>query len=267
MNMVSAEQYVIAFQKVMPRRIEELRELVNSKKAIDDIFLRTKVLSRDNANRLLEIIGKNSLFKKGTKRKGTLRHRIFKINKSLNVARHYMKRSEKELLKDKDIEGRIISRGALFEINKLVESIIDVTDQLEEVYRIQEYTLHGVVSDPVKYTRDYEAIIYTERELIEKVRPFVPLVTSITKSINIQLRNILSWKPQKSDTWPLFIYVMALIVITQVEGFIYGFFKTNNFLANNLLQVIFKVPSLAMVWSFPAAVESIKASIQESLED
>ena len=67
--MVSVEYYLRAFQQVFPKRIEEFRQLLVSKKKIDERFLRTKELTEEDRENFLGIIGKDTFFKKGEARK------------------------------------------------------------------------------------------------------------------------------------------------------------------------------------------------------
>lgn len=181
--MVSAQTYLRAYVRIMPQRVNILQKLAEQKGKTDRKIQRVFASDQDR-ELLLQIIGKDSLFRAGEKRnQQSIRHLVWKINKSMTKAIQFLPFYFTELIKNEEIKPA--DRNSFLNVGKSILIIANSVPigQLESLYQQESAALQK--KDMVTYQR----IIKQEQELALKV---INLLTPI-KELALNLSQILKF--------------------------------------------------------------------------
>lgn len=270
--MVSAEYYIKTFQAVFPKRVEELRRFIIYKNQINNKSKQANSLAEEDRKRLIEIMGNDTFFRSGKNKPKTLRHRAFKLKKSLQFFCGSKKKLEELFGKSANPKTLIITKIHLEEIDEMAESMIDALERLEAAYSMQIHWLNISEVRPDAYN-EYIQYVNEEKRILLSLTPFRAEINSIVKAVNYRWSKIAdrilgeNFRDVGAAVFPLAIVVLGLFI-----AIVYSFVTENVYRPSTKLEEILAVlgSSAAVftaVWGLPIVKDTIKAIINAAVEE
>lgn len=182
--MVSSQYYIKRFFSAMPQRFKLIKELRETKSKVDSKILVGKGLSSGDINTLINIIGKDAIFRRAEKRnKPTLRHVSWKLLKSIKAFYE---------LKE-DINPSKIQKEFRAKIMYLVEFLQErlpylekFLDGLDKVYAKEANTLGKILEGKLAID-SYKELLQEEQQIMIQAEPYF----SNLKERTLTLSNII----------------------------------------------------------------------------
>lgn len=250
--MVSEQYYLKRFISSMPQRCLLIKELRESKSKLDEKVLSGQILSQNEIEKLLLIIGRDSIFRKAeTKNKPTLRHLSWKLSKSMQAFDDFQSDLNPSKI-DKKFRQKVLFFTEF--LRERMPYLDDFVEKLDRVYRKETIALQHAIEDTRKI-QEYKELLDREKEIFIQAEPYFSLFRE--RSMNLanfireysdylrgEGKNTLSEEFMQATGTAAFSLLILYIILAQA---IY-FFHPHEYVLppNNLWEVILE-PVMA-IW-------------------
>lgn len=189
--MTSLQRYLTTFFSVMPKRFRALGDLKSRKARIDKKVLANELLSDNEIEQLIVIIGRDSILRRAEKRnQDTLRHMIYKL---IKADENFEKFYDEEILPQTSELKSMLSREIYEEIlikqtkplrdyiREMIPQLKKLLREMDEVYRNEAEILQQCYggNENILY---YKNFLRTEEEVGKRVASFFSELKSRSKN-------------------------------------------------------------------------------------